>query len=160
MDSKKKAPRFGWWLLWAGVTVLAVGVVWATCTVTWDPWTPIDATLISPQDGEAWTPGEQKTFSVSASDTDRRVEECEKDPPVETFPSDGLTYTWSVTARTIVGSGPTVTWIAPDTVEGDGSVVVTVTVDDEAVIPDGEGGSRDDPPVTLSATMVAMCPVP
>jgi len=144
---------------WVGLAmVLGASTVASAGTVNWDTWTGIQATLTSPTEGQAWEPGVAMTFSVSASDLDHWMD-FEEAPANEGVVGDSLLYTWSVTAGTLTGSGASVTWTAPDTIEGDGLVTVTVTVDDEAIVPAGDNGSRDDGPVTLSATMIGgTCP--
>jgi hypothetical protein len=65
---------------------------------------------------------------------------------------DTLTYKWSANAGSFlngVDTGMNVTWVAPDQ---EGRFTITLTVDDEAVIPPGEGGSRDDPPRVYTVT--------
>jgi len=62
---------------------------------------------------------------------------------------------WSISRGTFPGgsTGSSVTWIAPATPTA--NITISVTVDDDAIIPPGDDGTRDDDPFTDEVTVHA-----
>lgn len=87
---------------------------------------------------------------AAALDKDIRIA-----PDGTTEQPDTCTYAWSATSGSFSGAVNTVstTWIAPGT---PGSYVIKVHVADQAVIPAGDGGKRDDPDLDYSITVTVV----
>jgi len=114
----------------------------------WDAHTAISGSITAPANNSGHCLGAEVTCSASASDDDHR-HDCATGN--DTHPPDTLTYTWSATGGSFkdgVNVGDTVTWIAPQ--ETPGAYTITCTVQDAALIPAGEVGTRDDADLPLS----------
>src|SRR5512138_1048847 len=98
--------------LFGSPTTATQGAVASLTTVASSVLPPVVSPLTGP--GEVAI-GETATYAVTATDPNE--------------PAQALSYEWTATGGTIVGSGPTATWTAP---EAAGSYTVAVTVRNEA----------------------------
>lgn len=105
-------------------------------------------------------PEEEIEASVSeASDTDtwqyvvpegQTLDPCDDNKGTG---SDELTYQWSASGGEFTGAtdSASTTWKAPRT---PGNYTLTYTIDDVATLDDGDTGSRDDPAISASCTVI------
>jgi hypothetical protein len=104
--------------------------------------------IMSPADGYYCVPGALVSLAIgTVEDNDLR------NGSSTTYPGDTCSTAWNATSGSFqnTSSGDTVVWIAPDSAVG--AVTITATVVDEAVIPTGEKGTRDDTNYTDTITI-------
>ncbi|NLX19471.1 MAG: hypothetical protein GXY53_09380 [Desulfobulbus sp.] len=90
-----------------------------------------------------------------ATDNDTRVGAVIDNAKPDTFSASGA-YSWSTSAGSFkddCSTGLSVTWIAPAEI---GSKTITCAASDDAVIPTGEGGTRDDSDYTDTVTVIVV----
>lgn len=139
--------RFVILLVYVLILVLISAASTFACSAVWYPDLGITGAVISqPTNGMMVAANEQLQCGISAaSDNDRRVAINEN--PMISFPPDAFTnedaYTWTATDGTFPNGnkGLSVLWKAPN--KGV-AVVISCTVNDDAVIPQGEYGNRND----------------
>lgn len=119
----------------------------------WAPDPPISVQIAAPA---LVATGNEVTCTAVATDNDSK--DCD---PVILVP-DELTYTWSANGGTTfkngVTTGQTVTWIAPSQ-SGTYTISVQVNDRDNANLPAGDCGNRNDDPKSTSVQIVAANPV-
>jgi len=129
------------------------------CTVTvtvvepphWDPYPDgggIASAITAPSDGSAYPCSYEVTCTASAA-TDQDHRHDANATPQDTYPPDTFTepdaYTWDRSAgswKDDDNTGQSVVWVSPSTPQAD--VTITLTVNDDAVKPQGETGTRND----------------
>jgi putative Ig domain-containing protein/Big-like domain-containing protein len=119
---------------------------------SWEPHTGIEcAGIQSPTGMPVVDPGQTLVFTgAAAADTDLRYENG-----AASYPADTPTYAWTHTGGTFVGGDSTtreVVWQAP-AAAGLYRIDYRVNDQDNANLPAGAYGSRDDPPLTFSLTV-------
>ena len=115
------------------------------------------ASISAPSSGTPIPVGAEVTCTIgNASDIDDRLDEYVSSSAAnhnDTFTNSDA-YTWSSGGigafKNGSNTGQSVVWVAPDTATA--SVTLTCTVQDDAAIPSGEGGDRDDPDVDRQVT--------
>ncbi|HEY3284778.1 MAG TPA: hypothetical protein VGN26_21095, partial [Armatimonadota bacterium] len=140
-------------MLWLSALLCQFSVGAARCHdwVEWTPDSPIIASSISSP--SECLPGAEVSCSVQgATDLDQRLD---RQTGVTTHPADLLNYTWTATAGSFKNgnTGSTVVWVAP---QQGVTAQITCKIDDLALVPAGESGSRDDSYVTLTKSIVAI----
>jgi len=108
---------------------------------------PGNGTITSPINGNGYACNSEVTCSIpAAADKDHRYAPLES--PTDTYPDDTFNktdaYTWWCSAGSFKNgnTGRTVIWIAPSTPAS--NVTIRCTIKDDAGIPLGETGTRDD----------------
>ncbi len=110
----------------------------------WYPHTGIQCEITTLENGEAFPVNSEVTCTVAPVDVDKRVEGGVTTYPNDTFLNGGA-ITWLANDgafKNDISSGTTVTWVAPAGPRT--TVTIGVVVRDDAVIPPGEDGTRDD----------------
>lgn len=115
----------------------------------WEPYTAIQGSgITAPLAGALVAPSSQVVCTTpTATDDDRRTASGGT-----TIEPDTCSYSWTADGGTFSGVGPSVTWTAP---AAPGAYTITLSIDDQnnANLPAGEGGSRDDPSVDYRTTV-------
>jgi len=129
-----------------GTLSFSVGIDVGT---VWQPGGGINcAGLTAPAAGTTVATGDLVTCQVAAAtDNDTRIA-----PDGITQQPDSCTYAWSAASGSFTGAvnSLSATWITP------GSYVINVHVADQAVIPTGDGGDRNDPDLDYSITVMVV----
>lgn len=122
----------------------------------WDSYTPIECPdgITSPESGLVLGEASEVNCSVgTAIDKDRRVG-ASTSYPDDTFDGQDA-YVWqgpSGGGWPDGNKGPSVRWVAPEGPVDDGEI--RVTIDDDAVVPPNELGTRDDGALTVGPVTV------
>ena len=144
------------------VSVLGVFLLLATPQLLhaakWSPDTenyPIQcAGITAPDNGKGYACNSEVTCAVAdPTDTDKRTADGEDTYHDDTFNDDDA-FVWTCGAGSFKdgdNKGQSVTWIAPNSPST--GVTITVTIDDDAIKPPGECGSRDDPALEKQVTV-------
>ena len=121
----------------------------------WKPYSGIECDGIEePEAGDVYCVGEEVACEVAEpTDLDERAIGSTSTYPADSF-GDENAYVWTCTHGSFkdgINKGTQVTWVAPST--GYEAVDITITVNDDAIIPAGERGNRNDPPWTDTVTV-------
>ncbi|HPY89220.1 MAG TPA: hypothetical protein PLT23_00740 [Lentisphaeria bacterium] len=112
--------------------------------------------ITAPVSGARVAMGEEVNCSISpAADNDTRIGATIDTARPDAFSASGA-YSWSASAGSFkdgCSTGLSVTWIAPS---ASGEATITGAAADDAVIPDGEGGTRDDSDYTDTASVIVV----
>lgn len=128
----------------------------------WYPDTGITpGTITAPAAGTAWAVNSEVACSISsATDNDKRHDPAAT--PQDTYPADTFNkddaYVWSATAggfKNGQNKGQSVTWVAPSSPSAVNGITIKCTMKDDAEVPTGEQGSRDDTDVESEITVTA-----
>ncbi len=138
--------------LFVSLLLLAAPQIVLACV--WYPHTAIQCSgITAPDSGKGYACNSEVTCSVATpSDTDKRVA-GETTYPADTFNGENA-FVWTCGGGSFKNGdnkGQTVTWIAPNSPSS--SVTITVTINDDAQIPQGESGDRDDSALQKQVTV-------
>jgi hypothetical protein len=118
----------------------------------WETNDPITCSggIISPSNDDVFATGQEVTLTLDTiTDTDRRI------GAVTTEPSDSCTVTWTASAGAFKdedNTGASVVWVAPD--DPTENITISASIEDQAAIPVGEAGTRDDSPHTVDSITI------
>jgi len=139
--------------------ILGAGGRASGCPAAWEAYTSITITgggITAPVGGQGYACNSEVACTISgAIDFDHK--HAPSETPVDTFPEDTLTYTWSASGdagswKNGDNTGTSVTWMAPSTASSGITITCTITDPPGPHVGD-DTGTRDDADVTRSVTV-------